>query len=72
MAEIYMPSPVDLLHAGWLEKQCENSSVSEWISDLCERIELLRENAIWNLDRNSKKRKKLYDRCSKERKFEIG
>ena len=66
-----MPSPVDLLHAGWLEKQCEKSSVSEWISDLCERIELLREKAVWNLDRNSKKRKKLYDRCSKERKFEI-
>ena len=66
-----MPSPVDLLHAGWLEKQCENSSVSEWISDLCERIELLTEKAVWNLDRNSKKRKKLYDRCSKERKFEI-
>ena len=67
-----MPSPVDLLHAGWLEKQCENSSVSEWISDLCERIEFLREKAVWNLDRNSKKRKKLYDRCSRERKFEIG
>ena len=67
-----MPSPVDLLHAGWLEKQCENSSVSEWISDLCERIELLREKAVWNLYRNSKKRKTLYDRCSKERKFEIG
>ena len=66
-----MPSPVDLLHAGWLEKQCENSSVSEWIC-LCESIELLRENAVWNLDRKSKKRKKLYNRCSKERKFEIG
>ena len=52
-----MPSPVDLLHAGWLEKQCENSSVSEWISDLCERIEFLREKAILNLDRNSMKSK---------------
>ena len=52
-----MPSPVDLLHAGWLEKQCENSSVREWISDLCERIELLREKAVWNLDQNNKKRK---------------
>ena len=67
-----MPSPVDLLLTGLLEKQCENSSVSEWISYLCERIEFLREKAVWNLDRNSKKRKKLYDRCSKERKFEIG
>ena len=55
-----------------MEKQCENSSVSEWISDLRERIELLREKAVWNLDQNSKKRKKLYDRCIKERKFEIG
>ena len=54
-----------------LEKQCENSSVSECIS-LCEKMELLREKAVWNLDRNSKKGKKLYDRCSKERKFEIG
>ena len=118
-----MPPPVDLLHAGWLEKQCENSSVREWMSCdcenssvrewmscdcenssvrewmscdcenssvrewmscdcenssvskwiyLCESIELLREKSVWNLDRNSKKRKRLYDRCSKERKFGIG
>ena len=33
---------------------------------------MLREKAVWNLDRNSKKRKKLYVRCSKEREFEIG
>ena len=52
-----MPSPVDLLQTGWLEKRYENSSISEWISDLCETIELFREKAVWNLDRKSKKRK---------------
>ena len=41
-------TPLDVLYSGWRDKTKASMAVSEWVEDLADRVEMVREAAALN------------------------
>ena len=65
-------TPLDILHQGWVELDFEKLNTSEWADWLVDRLECWHEVMRQRNVAASKTRKKMFDRKTVERVFEVG
>ncbi len=67
-----MRTPLDLLYSGWKLREFQQIDTSDWVMQLAEKLEILRDVAMSNSISESKKRKYYYDCGKVERKLLVG
>ena len=65
-------TPLDILHQGWVEVEFQQLNTSEWADWLVDRLECWHEIMRKRNVEASKTRKKMFDRKTVERVFEVG
>lgn len=68
----HMRTPLDLVYAGWKCKDFERLNMCDWVFQLAERLEMLRDVAVSNGRSESSKRKESYDLGKVMRKLSVG
>ncbi len=67
-----MRTPLDLVYAGWKCREFEKLNASDWVINLAERLEVMRDIAAEKSKTESVKRIEYYDVGKKKRKLCVG
>ena len=65
-------TPLDILYRGWRDVDDGELQVSDWVDNLCEHLEVLRNVAYSRATKASRKRKEAYDKGKVDRQLEVG
>ena len=63
--------PLDFLYYGWKEQRKELWNVSDWVKQLCDRLEVIRQVAREKQLRIVDERKRIFDKGKKRREYEV-
>ena len=69
---LHVHTPLDLLYLGWKEEVTDRLAVSTYVTELCDRLDSLKDMTMKNALQVSKKRKEANDKGKLERELVVG